>query len=131
MKGWRAWLRAGLALFGIAFAVFVYFAIGRRAPASVQDGSGRTDPKAIAESTGGETLAARGAMRNVVAGPRALRFRSALSSMRRDSPRGRAGAAAGAGAAASPGAPCAVGAAAAFGKSGGSGRGVANVASST
>ena len=64
MTRWQRTLRLGLGVFAVAFAVFVYFAIGRRAADSGQADSGRTDPKAITESRKGETLANRGETRD-------------------------------------------------------------------
>jgi LPS export ABC transporter protein LptC len=57
---WQQVLRAALALVAIGFAVVVFFAIRERQPASSPGGAARTDPAAIAESTRGESIMARG-----------------------------------------------------------------------
>lgn len=58
---WQQVLRILLGLFAIAFATAVYMAIRERAPIRPADKSApRTDPAAIAESTRGESLMARG-----------------------------------------------------------------------
>jgi LPS export ABC transporter protein LptC len=58
---WQQALRAVLALFAIGFAVAVFLAIReRQAPPHAGQAAPRTDPKAIAESTRGESIVARG-----------------------------------------------------------------------
>lgn len=49
---WQKRARFGVALFGIVFAVIVYFAIGERQQAAQQARPTRLDPKAILESAG-------------------------------------------------------------------------------
>jgi lipopolysaccharide export system protein LptA/lipopolysaccharide export system protein LptC/plasmid stability protein len=61
MTRWQRVLRLGLGAFAIAFAAVVYFAIGHRRPETASPVPPRADPKALAESVGGEALVARGA----------------------------------------------------------------------
>ena len=58
---WQQVVRTLLALFAIGFATVVYLAIRERQPAPAGESrTTRTDPKAIAESSRGESLMARG-----------------------------------------------------------------------
>jgi LPS export ABC transporter protein LptC len=58
---WQHVVRIVLALFAVGFAAAVYMAIRERQPAPASDARApRTDPKAIVESTRGESLMARG-----------------------------------------------------------------------
>lgn len=59
MTRWQRRLRYGLALFGVAFAIVVAFAIRERRVPAGQTDPGRTDLGAIAESVGGTTQLAK------------------------------------------------------------------------
>ena len=61
MTRWHRPVRIALGLSAVVFAIVVYLAIGRRPPAPSDTAGTRSDPTAVAESTGGEALVARGA----------------------------------------------------------------------
>lgn len=63
---WQKRARAGLAAFGLAFAVIVYFAIGERQAAAPAPRPVRFDPSAILESAGAVLQQFRGARQDYV-----------------------------------------------------------------
>src|ERR1700741_968408 len=74
MASWQGRTRIGLAIFAVAVAVVVYFSIGERRsqapPAPVE----RLDPKAVAETIGGDLDRMRATVQDF-----SLRFARALS----------------------------------------------------
>lgn len=61
---WQKRARLALAVFGIAFAMIVYAAIGERAPGTPPAAPARIDPKAILESEGAQVQQERGSERD-------------------------------------------------------------------
>ena len=64
MTSWQKHARLGVALFGVVFAVIVYFAMGERQAAPQAAPVTRLDPKAVMETIGGEVQRLRGAQRD-------------------------------------------------------------------
>src|SRR6187549_3893913 len=64
MAVWLKRARVAVAVFGLACAVVVYFAIGHRPPAAVSAGVNRIDPAASTESRGGDVQRFRGEKRD-------------------------------------------------------------------
>jgi lipopolysaccharide transport protein LptA len=67
MTSWQRRLRAGIGIFGIGFAILVFFALRQPKPGpSGPSGVSRVDPKAAVESTAGQILRLRGDKEDVV-----------------------------------------------------------------
>jgi LPS export ABC transporter protein LptC len=60
MTRWQRSIRLGLALLAVTVLVVVALTVRERAPGPAATETGRTDPTAVAESTGGSTVVARG-----------------------------------------------------------------------
>jgi lipopolysaccharide export system protein LptA len=65
MARWQRYARFGFGLFAIAFALALWFVIGRRQPPAPPAAVERLDPKAVSEIRGGDVVQVKGAKRDI------------------------------------------------------------------